>query len=198
VAVCPTGIDIRKGQQEGCITCGLCIDACDNIMDKINRPRGLIRYASYKELYLDKVTIPLFKRPRTVIYGLIMLLCVGGIIQGLSQLAPTEFYVKQERRPLYTQMSNGDIQNKYTLKLLNKTSQTLNIQYTVSGLEGAIVSGLDQIFTVEPGKSVPVTALVRHSGLTNSDIKLHDIRFTATAMNVEGIQDSYDSVFITP
>jgi cytochrome c oxidase accessory protein FixG len=198
VAVCPTGIDIRKGQQEGCITCGLCIDACDNIMDKINRPRGLIRYASYKELYLDKVTIPLLKRPRTVIYGLIMLLCVGGIIRGLSQLAPTEFYVKQERRPLYTQMSNGDIQNKYTLKLLNKTSQTLNIQYTVSGLEGAIVSGLDQSFTVEPGKSVPVTALVRYSGLTNSDIKLHDITFTATAVNVEGIQDTYESVFITP
>ncbi len=73
VAVCPTGIDIRKGQQEGCITCGVCIDACDSIMDKTNQPRGLIRYASYKELNHNEQAVSLVKRPRLIVYTLILL-----------------------------------------------------------------------------------------------------------------------------
>ena len=67
VAVCPTGIDIRQGQQEGCITCALCIDACDEVMDKVGRPRGLVRYASLDDLE-GKHTKPLLLRPRVWVY----------------------------------------------------------------------------------------------------------------------------------
>ncbi|THK40205.1 cytochrome c oxidase accessory protein CcoG, partial [Methylophaga sp. SB9B] len=80
VNVCPTGIDIRKGQQEGCITCGLCIDACDSVMDKINEPRGLIRYASYAELQGHSKPQALYKRPRVIIYTLILLASLAGIV----------------------------------------------------------------------------------------------------------------------
>jgi cytochrome c oxidase accessory protein FixG len=198
VAVCPTGIDIRKGQQEGCITCGLCIDACDSVMDKIDQPRGLIRYASYKELHQGSESKPLIKRPRVIIYSLIMLLSVAGVVYGFASFSPTEFTVVQERRPLFIRMSNGDIQNKYTLKLLNKRDFPLEFQYEVTGLENASVEGLDKTFIVEPGKVVPVTALVRLPEESQGTQKIHDIKFTAQAVNHDDIKDSYKAVFITP
>ena len=68
VAVCPTGVDIRNGQQEGCITCALCIDACDQVMDKVGRPRGLIRYASLDEME-GKATKPMIKEAVELIFN---------------------------------------------------------------------------------------------------------------------------------
>jgi len=118
VGVCPTGVDIREGMQEGCITCGMCIDACDSIMDKVNRPRGLIRYASEKGM-AGEVLPPLFKRPRVIAYSSIFLLAVGGIIYGLTHIPPVELSVVHERQPLFIQMGNGTVQNKYTIKALN-------------------------------------------------------------------------------
>ena len=160
VAVCPTGIDIRKGQQEGCITCGMCIDACDSIMDKVKQPRGLIRYASYKELHHNAATLPLYKRPRVIVYGFILLMALSGIVYGFLHLSPTEFKVVHERQPLFVLLSDGSIQNKYTIKLLNKTKETMVVRFDVEGLDGATLHSLKQI-TVKPGKVVPVTALVR-------------------------------------
>ncbi|MEX1201587.1 MAG: cytochrome c oxidase accessory protein CcoG [Methylophaga sp.] len=198
VAVCPTGIDIRKGQQEGCITCGLCIDACDSVMDKIEQPRGLIRYASLKELQRGQATMSLIKRPRVIVYSLIMLMSLLGIVYGFTHFSTTEFIVIQERRPLFIRMSNGDIQNKYTLKLLNKTDEPLEIEYQVNGLPDASVTGLNKTFIVAPGKVIPVTALVRMPPSAESDQKLHDIEFTATAVNGDEVKETYKSVFITP
>ncbi|PHS69700.1 MAG: cytochrome c oxidase accessory protein CcoG [Methylophaga sp.] len=160
VAVCPTGIDIRKGQQEGCITCGMCIDACDSIMDKVKQPRGLIRYASYKELHHNGKSIPLYKRLRVIIYSLILLMALSGIIYGFMNLSPTEFKVVHERQPLFVRLSDGSIQNKYTIKILNKTKETMTIRFNIEGLDGATLHSLKEM-TVEPGKIVPVTALVR-------------------------------------
>ncbi|MFW5426000.1 MAG: cytochrome c oxidase accessory protein CcoG [Methylophagaceae bacterium] len=160
VAVCPTGIDIRKGQQEGCITCGLCIDACDSIMDKVKQPRGLIRYASYKELHHNAKSIPLYKRFRIYVYGLIMLGAIAGIINGFMTLSPTEFKVVHERQPLFVRLSDGSIQNKYTVKILNKTKEAITVNLNIEGLEGAVLHGLIEM-TIEPGEVIPVTALVR-------------------------------------
>lgn len=81
VQVCPTGVDIRNGQQLGCITCGLCIDACDVVMDKIGKPRGLIRYASLDELS-GKPRKTMYQHPRTLVYLGIILLALGGIVWG--------------------------------------------------------------------------------------------------------------------
>ncbi|MBL1456335.1 MAG: cytochrome c oxidase accessory protein CcoG [Methylophaga sp.] len=198
VAVCPTGIDIRKGQQEGCITCGLCIDACDSIMDKIDQPRGLIRYASYKELHQGKTSVNLLKRPRVLVYSSIMMLSVVGIIYGFASFSPTFFTVTPERQPLYVQMSNGEIQNKYTLKLLNKTNETLNVRYRISGLDNANVEGIDEVISIEPGKMVPTTALVRVDPAAMSLNSLNDFKFTVEAENAENIADSYNAVFIVP
>jgi len=160
VAVCPTGIDIRKGQQEGCITCGLCIDACDTIMDKVKQPRGLIRYASYKELHHNAESVPLYKRFRIYVYAVIMLGALSGIAHGFMSLSPTEFKVVHERQPLFVRLSDGSIQNKYIIKVLNKTKQAITVNFNIEGLEGATLHGLTEM-TVEPGEVIPVTALVK-------------------------------------
>lgn len=196
VAVCPTGIDIRKGQQEGCITCGLCIDACDSIMDKIKQPRGLVRYASYKELHKGKARASFFKRPRVIIYSLIMLFSISGIIYGFTHFSETEFKVVHERQPLFIKMSDGSVQNKYTLKLLNKTKQTMAIEYSISGLDNAQVAGVDDVFHVKPGKIVPITALVRRSEQDNNNAGIKEFTFIATDVNDNSIKAEYTAVFI--
>ncbi|NQY26847.1 MAG: cytochrome c oxidase accessory protein CcoG [Piscirickettsiaceae bacterium] len=195
VAVCPTGIDIRKGQQEGCITCGICIDACDSVMDKVKQPHGLIRYASYKELHHNAPSIPLYKRFRIYVYGFILLLSVAAIINGFMNLSPTEFKVVHSRQPLFVQLSDGSIQNKYTIKLLNKTKETLTIKFSIEGLEGAVLHGLTEI-TVEPGKVIPVTALVRvPEGYAKAEPT--PIIFRGKAIN-STINVYYKSMFIGP
>ncbi|MCX4190059.1 cytochrome c oxidase accessory protein CcoG [Methylophaga sp. OBS3] len=161
VAVCPTGIDIRKGQQEGCITCGMCIDACDSIMDKTNQPRGLIRYASYKELHHNGKAVPLYLRPRVIIYSLILMMALGGVIYGFISLSPTEFKVTHNRQPPYVSLSDGSIQNRYTLKMLNKTKQPISVRYHVSGIDGAVLHEFDEAIIIQPGHVVPIQALVR-------------------------------------
>ena len=197
VAVCPTGIDIRSGQQEGCITCGLCIDACDSIMEKTNQPKGLIRYASYKELHHDDTVVPLYRRPRVVIYSLILLASLAGIIYGFQTLSPTEFKVIHDRQPLYVRLSDGSIQNKYTLKLLNKTQQPIEVRYHVTGIDGIELHGLAETVTVAPGKVIPVTALVKvpDGALTQ---ELAPIVFEAEVVNQPDISTSYDSMFMGP
>ena len=195
VAVCPTGIDIRKGQQEGCITCGLCIDACDSIMEKTNQPSGLIRYASFKELHHNAPVVPLYKRFRVIIYGLILLLALSGIIYGFTHLSATEFKVVHERQPLYVMLSDGSIQNKYTVKLLNKTKNTIKIHFEIEGLEGAVLHGLADM-EIEPGKVIPVTALIRVP-LERITADLIPIVFKGEVEN-SPITISYKSMFMSP
>ncbi len=196
VAVCPTGIDIRKGQQEGCITCGLCIDACDSIMDKVKQPRGLIRYAAYKELHHGGKPLPLYKRFRVLVYGTILLLALSGIVYGFMHLSPTEFKVVHERQPLYVRMSDGSIQNKYTIKVLNKTKQPLTFEFFIEGIPGATLHDLS-VLTVKPGKVIPVTALVRvpQSAMTAQRLP---ITFKAVAKEHPEITIEYNTYVMGP
>lgn len=123
VAACPAGIDIRDGQQLECITCALCIDACDEIMTKINRPRGLIDYDSIAAMNgrIEGKPVPLKPiRGRTIAYfalwaaiGVFMLF----VFVGRTEL---DINVLRDRNPIYTQLKDGSIQNAYTFKVLNK------------------------------------------------------------------------------
>lgn len=120
VVVCPTGIDIRHGQQQGCITCGLCIDACDSVMEKIGRAKGLVRYDSLSGL-TGELKAPWFKRLRVWVYLSIMCVSVSAVLYGFSTLENIELKVINERQPLFVKMTDGSIQNGYQLKILNKT-----------------------------------------------------------------------------
>lgn len=136
VNVCPMGIDIRDGLQMECIACGLCVDACNNIMDKVERPRGLIRYDTLSHIEKgSQVKAAHFWRPRTFWYSALLVLLGAFVIYGLTHRAPSELHVAHDRNPLYVVMSDGDIRNGYIVKILNKTHQDRVYALSVEGIE---------------------------------------------------------------
>jgi len=196
VAVCPTGIDIRRGQQEGCITCALCLDACDAVMDKINRPHGLIRYASLDEIE-GKPAAPLYKRPRVIVYFSIMLLAVAGIVYGLATLGTLELKVLHERQPLYVMESDGSVQNKYELKILNKTEQDMSIKISVSGHPDLHVAGNEQALAAPHGKVSAYTIFLRIPGDELAAERIPIIIRAEDTDNPEFVTQ-YESMFFGP
>jgi len=160
VAVCPTGVDIRNGQQEGCITCGLCLDACDAVMEKVGRDPGLIRYASLDEIE-GKPVKPMFLRARVWVYTGILALALAGIIYGLSSLAAIEVKVLHERAPLFVQLSDGSIQNKYTLKVLNKSEQDLSVRVSAESSVPIELLGAEEPLLTPSGEVTPMIVFVK-------------------------------------
>jgi len=124
VVVCPQNIDIRNGLQMECIACGLCIDACDNVMTQMNLPKGLIRYETQlnlENLDPNKKTKFKFLRPRTFYYSTILLIVGGLITFNLSAKLPLKADVLPDRNPMFVMLSNGNVRNGYTIKISNKT-----------------------------------------------------------------------------
>ncbi|MDQ6974683.1 MAG: cytochrome c oxidase accessory protein CcoG, partial [Mariprofundaceae bacterium] len=195
VSVCPTGVDIREGMSEGCITCGMCIDACDSIMDKVERPKGLIRYASRKEM--DGETLPpLFKRPRVVTYSTILLLSMLGILYGLTHITPIELSIVHERQPLFIQMSDGSIENKYTIKAVNKTPEDLHMRVSIVAPEGIKISKHENAEVIlKSGKIIPLPIFLtaRPEILTE---KQTPVRFILESIEKPTMRVEYESVFI--
>jgi cytochrome c oxidase accessory protein FixG len=119
VQVCPTGIDIRQGLQLECVACTACIDACDEIMDKVKRPRGLIRYASEETLAGRKTR---YVRARTVIYTIFLLVGLTVMTLAFSSLQPFESNIsRMPGRPSY--VTDEHIRNQFLLRLGNKRGE---------------------------------------------------------------------------
>jgi cytochrome c oxidase accessory protein FixG len=134
VQVCPTGIDIRNGLQIDCIACGLCVDACDDIMSKVGLPPGLIRYDSSKGIDNDEKRLSLL-RPRTFLY-LAALFMVGSlVVYGLLTRSLYELHVLHDRNPLYVTLSDGSVRNGYKLKILNKSHEKKTFALELDGIE---------------------------------------------------------------
>lgn len=143
VAVCPTGIDIRDGQQIECIGCSLCVDACNQTMQKVGRPRGLIRWDTLarQQAFETKATAPSWRplRPRTLLYAL-LLSVVALVMMGAFLLrTDTELTVQRDRSPNFVRLTNGDIRNSYTVKVLNKSRESRNFRLQTDGLQGAVL-----------------------------------------------------------
>lgn len=124
VVVCPTGIDIRNGLQMECIACGLCVDACNNIMDKMGLPKGLIRYDTISHL-LDPVAQKKFKilQPRTFFYGAIVLIVSALMLYSLMAKATLEIAAIPDRNPMFVMLADGSVRNGYQIKISNKTHE---------------------------------------------------------------------------
>src|SRR5665648_740678 len=119
VAVCPAGIDIRDGAQLECIQCALCIDACDEIMEKLDLPSGLIAYDSFRNLPItsaqERKPIRLV-RPRTILYTILIAIVLGVMGGAFAARSEVEISVIEDRNPLFVTLSNGGVRNGYTLK----------------------------------------------------------------------------------
>jgi cytochrome c oxidase accessory protein FixG len=143
VAVCPTGIDIREGPQIGCITCALCIDACDKVMAQVGKPRGLIDYCTLDDAAIEKVGgigTPILKtlfRPRTLAYFTIWCSIGLAMLFTLGQRTRLDLAVQQDRNPVYVRLSDGSIRNNYTLKIRNMETRPREISVSVSELADA-------------------------------------------------------------
>lgn len=144
VVVCPVGIDIRKGLQYQCISCGMCVDACNNVMEKIGLPPGLIRYdteTNYNARKTDKNWRDRLRwvRPRTVYYSIIMGIVGSIMLYAILTRSELELNVIHNRNPLFVQLSDGSLRNSYTLKILNKTHEDHRFTLSVVGLENATI-----------------------------------------------------------
>ena len=169
VVVCPMGIDIRDGQQLECITCALCIDACDGVMDKIGKERGLIAYATLAE-YNDNMALAtdngttviqparvrepdgrfsdkvrhfnwrIIFRPRVLVYTAIWTTVGLAMAVHLAQRTRLEVNVLHDRNPQYVVESSGAIRNGYTVRLLNMVPEPRVITLTLEDLPGATMT----------------------------------------------------------
>lgn len=138
VNVCPMGIDIRDGLQMECIACGLCIDACDETMDMIGQPRGLVRYDTERNMQRKAIDEkPKFRilRPRTIYYSIILCLVGGLILYGQFTRSPLELHAIHDRSPVFVKLSDGSIRNGYEIKILNKTHQDRTYKLEVENLD---------------------------------------------------------------
>jgi cytochrome c oxidase accessory protein FixG len=197
VQVCPTGVDIRQGHQLGCITCGLCIDACNSVMDKIGAPRGLIRYASPDEIE-GKPLQKRYRNPWIWVYSSILLASGLGVIYGLSHMSPVTLSVRPERQPLFVRMSDGTIQNKYELKIMNKTDRDIQFSVTAKeGIRGQTIVGLEKAIFMPPGRVTSLTVFVK---VPEANIlrEVMPITFHVEGLGEAGIVADYNTQFNGP
>ena len=174
VQVCPAGIDIRDGLQYKCISCGLCVDACNSIMDSFQFPRGLIRYDAEANLAQPVPAKPRlnWKRLSTVGYGLAFSLMTGYLAYSIATRSSYDSNVTQIRQPLYVVLSNGDIRNRYQIRLTNKSGH--DITYRIEGV-GLPDSALDL------GNFRQVNIKTGHSALVQANVRLNPARAAQTS-----------------
>jgi len=142
VAVCPMGIDIRHGSQLECINCGLCIDACDEVMDRVDRPRGLIAY--YGEAITtigpdDAHPKVRFVRPRTVLYAALIAALGAFMLYGLITRPTIAMDIIRDRNPEFVRLSDGSVRNGYIVKILNMRPTDRDIVVSIEGVGAGAV-----------------------------------------------------------
>jgi len=149
VDVCPTGIDIREGSQLACIGCALCIDACNQVMDRFSLPRGLISYDSIYNQQArsvgDTVSKTRMLRPRVYIYVAILTLVTSAMVYTFSTRKTFDVSTLHERTPVYVELSGNRLRNGYTVKVLNMMRKQGRFVLTTEGLKDATLSviGID-------------------------------------------------------
>ncbi|HZX31537.1 MAG TPA: cytochrome c oxidase accessory protein CcoG [Rhodocyclaceae bacterium] len=163
VHVCPTGIDIRKGLQYECIGCAACVDGCDEVMDKVGYPRGLVRYstenAGNQHLTRQEIFARII-RPRILLYTTILMVIIGATGWFLAHRIPLKVDVIRDRATLAREADNGNIENIYMLRFMNTDEKPHRYQITVSGLEGVTLADQGQV-EVAPASLKEATILVQ-------------------------------------
>ena len=146
VQVCPTGIDIRQGLQYMCIGCGACVDACNQVMEKVTYPKGLIRYTSERGM-LEKLSVQEVRRhllrPRVLIYSALMLVLVAIFVTALATRTTLRVDVIRDRGTLGREVAGGFIENVYRLQMMNASEHSLVLSVRAEGLPGLSVKFAD-------------------------------------------------------
>lgn len=142
VQVCPTGIDIRNGLQYECINCGSCVDACNGVMDRMKYDRGLIRYTTEHELQGKKVHII---RGKLIGYAAVLVIMSSLLILEIVNRLPVSMEIIRDRTELAKENFNGNIENVYTLKILNKSQTDNTYKLSIEGIENTTWHGEQEV-----------------------------------------------------
>lgn len=199
VVVCPTGIDIRKGQQYECIGCGACIDVCDPVMEKLGLPKGLIRYTTENALaqhFSSKDVVRHVLRPRIILYSAILTAIIVASIWSLSTRVPLKVDVIRDRSILARESDDGRIENVYNLRIMNTTEEPKRYALAVEGLPGIEIVG-ERIVEVASAENHEVTVVVRvppDAGKKGANTIFFDIK----AQNHEKISVHEKASFLMP
>lgn len=195
VQVCPTGIDIRDGLQYQCIGCALCIDACDDIMEKLDKPKGLIRYTTENELAGGKIHL---MRPRLFGYAFLLIVMIGMLGYNIVTRTPFKLDIERDRGSLYRTTVNDTIQNSYTLKLINMSQEPKRYQLSIEGLDGIKIMGkTDFDLNVNELKEVSLNLEIDPS-VTKTKASKTDIEFIISETDTGKEIAREESRFIAP
>ncbi len=192
VQVCPTGIDIRDGLQYECIGCAACIDACDSVMDRVGYPRGLIRYATEAAIEGGKTHV---LRPRIVIYGLLLTALLVGLGTAVALRTPLNVDLIADRGRLYREVGDDQIENVYTLKVVNKSAVSERYRAAIAGLPGVVIETDPPEFELPPGGVAGVPTRIR---VPEDAIHRRVSTLTLTVTGASGVSAQHEVRFLGP
>ncbi|MEE4288542.1 MAG: cytochrome c oxidase accessory protein CcoG [Erythrobacter sp.] len=210
VAVCPTGIDIREGQQIGCITCALCIDACDKVMAEVGRPRGLIDYATLEQCRAESAGAPAtpawkaLLRPRTFVYFGVWAAIGLAMLFALGTRSHTGITVSPDRNPPYMLMKDGSVRNAYTLRLRNMEARPREMEVALDGLPAGAVMWTDAVAFEDaaPAQTLSVapnaTRVVRAYVVIPAGSSADGFTFALTSLDEQRETDREETTFAMP
>ena len=193
VQVCPTGIDIRKGLQIECIACAACIDVCDDVMDKMGSPRGLIRYTTQHALEHKPTKV---LRPRTLIYGVILAFLTVGFGVALVLRSPVSLDVIRDRNALYRLTDDGNVDNVYTIRILNKSERGQRFTLSATGGSPLTLMAKQQEYTVPSGAVYSLPLRVRRAAY--EPLGPETIVFTLRSLDDPGVSTETEARFLAP
>ena len=198
VQVCPTGIDIRNGLQYECIGCGLCVDACNSVMDKVNYPRGLIRYATQNGMLQRWSSAQMVRRvlrPRVLFYSAVLLALCTAMLASLVTRTPLKVDVVRDRAALSRVVAGGQLENIYRVQVMNATEQPQRYRITASGLQGLQVASEPEV-EIGPAESrwVAVRLQVPYGAVPAGS---HTVHLDVQALG-DRAQVSEKTVFLVP
>jgi cytochrome c oxidase accessory protein FixG len=198
VQVCPVGIDIRNGLQYECIGCGLCVDACDTVMDKMQYPRGLIRFSTQNAVARGWGRAEMLKRvlrPRVLIYTAILVALSLGMLASLAMRTAFKVDVVRDRAALARIVAGGKLENIYRLQIMNATETPQHYRISVRGLEGAqMAAATEYEIAAAESRWVVVQVQVPYGSVPEGS---HPLYFDILAVE-SGAKVSEKSAFLVP
>jgi cytochrome c oxidase accessory protein FixG len=199
VAVCPTGIDIRKGMQYECIGCAACIDVCDQVMDKMGYPRGLVRYSTENALakhWSMKEILGHVVRPRVMVYTAILTVISLAWIWGLATKPELRVDVIRDRMTLAREVEGGLVENVFRLQVMNVSEVQQRYSVVVSGLDKIELVG-DPVIELSAASNKNVTYQVRVPP-ESAGKGSHAIFFDVKSMSNDKVAVHEKAIFLMP
>jgi cytochrome c oxidase accessory protein FixG len=193
VQVCPTGIDIRKGLQYECIACAACIDACNEVMDRLEYPRDLISYTTDNAAHGKKTRV---LRPRIMVYMALLTVLFTLLGMSLANRTPLIVDVIRDRNSLFREIGSEIIENSYTLKIINQSNVSQDFRVSVSGLENAELNGMPELIHVEGGEVLSLPTRVRVPRSDSNGVS--NITFTVESVTQSDLSITEKSRFLAP